>query len=705
MESYLCSDHYDLVTPDGVITTIRNSSGNTISATILIENISPAFVGFSIDIENVHFNFKSVLAQLGLDSICENTQLDSKMRTAEIQVTIKAINTLGRSLLSFLSTGTSIGKLFAADTRRKVRDPDYLSRMFGRSDRWGRPLLSLGGMHGSRDLCLEKIDGRTVAYLTLRKGRIVYEDSIHGFISTILKSLQRGLSLRKLLSLHQKLDQSLLRSAADNEMLLVQALPLHIRTVFAHVVPQLLTPGYTHTAASVLQPDTEASGDIYELYGSAEREISDIPLEFYTLEPHREHVFFSDRDQLQCCLEDPNILFQTFQTKPDTEQKKAAVFVVKGEQMMNLSPSSWIVREPVRYDFPGISQSSRQALMVERYIEHQPSYHFLRAIEDGLITSQGVLLTEYFPSPLMKRMLLSPQSQLALKGIYFQHPSFSHNGFFSQEDRALLLDLAKFAIPVYWVDPLSKKILSYVQKFNKDYGMFVPLDKVSSYLRATVFGIYGSNLMTGDFEDELSKLLQGVLSMRFDMNHPLLNSTTPLALVTGGGPGVMEVGNKVAKELDIVSCANIVDFSGGDGDIVINEQRQNPYIDAKMTYRLEKLIERQAEFNLHFPIFLPGGIGTDFEFTLEIVRRKVGASPAYPILLLGNEEYWHDIITTPFYRDMAHGTIAGSEWISNCSYNIQTAEQGIEIYRQFFEGTLPIGKDSPSNERGFVVVQ
>ena len=43
----------------------------------------------------------------------------------------------------------------------------------------------------------------------------------------------------------------------------------------------------------------------------------------------------------------------------------------------------------------------------------------------------------------------------------------------------------------------------------------------------------------------------------------------------------------------------------------------NPYIDAKVTYRLDRLVERQAEFHLDFPIFLMGGIGADFEYSLE----------------------------------------------------------------------------------------
>ncbi len=51
-------------------------------------------------------------------------------------------------MLMYLDRGTYIGKLFAADERRRVRNPDYLSRMFGRSDREGRALLSLGGMQG-----------------------------------------------------------------------------------------------------------------------------------------------------------------------------------------------------------------------------------------------------------------------------------------------------------------------------------------------------------------------------------------------------------------------------------------------------------------------------------------------------------------------------------------------------------------------------
>jgi predicted Rossmann-fold nucleotide-binding protein len=165
----------------------------------------------------------------------------------------------------------------------------------------------------------------------------------------------------------------------------------------------------------------------------------------------------------------------------------------------------------------------------------------------------------------------------------------------------------------------------------------------------------------------------------------------------------MEVGNKLAKELGILSCANIVDFRPRSGGVV-NEQKQNPYIEAKMTFRLDKLVERQAEFHLDFPIFLMGGIGTDFEQTLEEVRRKTGAMAPTPMILFGDKEYWKEKITTRFQCNLKSGTINGSEWISNCFYSIQTAEQGLQVYKAYFNNTLQIGKTGPVYQEGFVDV-
>lgn len=694
--------HHDLVSPDGKARSIKKINERLYEAVVTIENISPSFLGFAIDQERVFFNLKSTLAQLGINGRGKEYDLSSSKRMAEVIVELEAVSDVGAFVLPYLEPETYLGKLFAADERRRVRDPIYLSRMFGRSDRDGKPLLSLGEHEGKSNWTLEKIDGRMIAFLPLKKGVQTYDKEIMGLIPPLVQALKHPeIKVRELIGLTQRWKEE--KRVTNGNFLLVNTLPLHIRTVFGRVVDDLLPNGVEHTTASILQPDTYASGDIYELFGDSSEELEKIPLEFYTLDPYREHVFFSDRDQLQASIENPEALFSAMDTAPTPAHHKCATFVVKGEQLLNLNPSHWIQTESSYQSLPGFFHPIEQAEKVEKYMHAQPSYPFLEAIEKGIITSQGILLSRFFPSPIMKRMLLSEQVYGCLKGIYFQYPSRSHGEYFSHEDRAMLLDLAKFGVSIFWLDKRSHQILRYVPKPEKDSGMFVPLPQVETFLKATMIGIYGSNLMEGNFEPLIQELLEGLTEMKQEASHRLLNADTPLALVTGGGPGMMSVGNRAAKELGILSCANILDFRTN-GEQVVNEQEQNPFIEAKMTYRLERLVERQAEFHLDLPIFLTGGMGTDFEYALEEIRRKTGVKSPTPVLLVGDPSYWREKISHRFECNRESGTIAGSEWVSNCFYCIQNAKQGLQIYQDFFSGKLPIGPSGPIFNDGFNIL-
>lgn len=696
--------HHDLVTMDGRIEKITFIDHNTAHAELLIEYIAPNFVGFDIPSHLVVFNLKSTLAQLGLHSEMLEHALDRHHQRAQVKIELKAIGPAAREMLSLLTPMAYIGKLFAKDDRRRVHHPYYLERMFGRTDSKGRPLLSFGGSEKGEHLVLEQVHGHMVAYIHLRKGRFEYQASLFGFLPTLAMALTKNFPARDYVRLHQIWREGAPRLATLDRILLVATEPLHIRTAFARVVDELLPVGFHHTSANILEPSTQASGDIYELYGDAPEELTAIPLEFFTLEPYREHVFFSDRDQLRHLLEDDATIFDIFKKAPGPDTQPCAVFVVKGSQLARLRAQDWISSDPTFEPFPRDVDPNHQIELVRKYIEEQPSTPFLTAIESGAITSEGVLFTRFFPTPLLKQLLISRSIQSLIKGIYFQIPSRSGGDYFSQEDRATLLDLVSFGIPTYWADTRVGRILQFVLRPGKSSGLFVPLANIDTFRKATFFGIYGSNLISGTFEKELKELLIGMLELRKTTDHPLLRSNSPIALLTGGGPGVMAMGNRVAQELGILSCAHVVDFRNRPSEHVW-EQRQNPYVDAKMTYRLSQLIERQAEFYLDFPIFLMGGIGTDFELCLEELRHKVANAPLKPILLFGEPSYWRDKLSSRFHCNLRSGTIQGSEWVSNCFFCVQNAAQGLKVYSDFLHGRLPLGPTfPPALDDGFVIV-
>jgi predicted Rossmann-fold nucleotide-binding protein len=682
---------FDLTTPDGFIETRNNNK-----AVVLFEHVSAQFLGFKIDPKLLQFNLKSILAQLGLDAALDHVEIDFGLKKIRAHVEFIPRCPLGVELLAILEKGAYVGKLFAKDPDRLVLKPDYLVRMFERSDRHGHPLLSF-----KERFDLQVINGQLIGFIPLLEGKVLYKESIHGLLPTIALALERKISLRHLLQLHQKRDSSLPRIVQENEILLVKTEPLYIRTVFARVKNELLPPGYIHTEASILEPTTRNSGDIYEFFGKSNQPLEQIPLEFYVLEPYKEYVFFSDRDKLQALLANDRNVFEAFKNAPGLKSNKAATFVVSSKQMQNLTAKDWIVKDYFIESIPTVEMSPSDSIMIQNYILNQPETYFLNRIDWEEFTSEGVLFCRHFPTYFLKRLFLSDRTKKQIKRLYFQFASRSSDQFFTHEDRTFMIDLYRLGIEIHWVDLVTKKCLQFIERLGRYTGMFVPKERVQEFLKATFFGVYGSNLKGSDFEQELTLLLKGILEMRASCSHPLLNPTTQIALVTGGGPGVMEVGNRAAKSLGILSCANIVDFSLKTGGYV-NEQAINTFIDAKMTYRIDKLVERQAEFYLDFPIFLEGGIGTDFEYSLEEVRRKVNSVPPYPVILFGSPHYWEMKITNRFTINLQSGTIKGSEWISNCFYVVENHKEAIEVYRRFFSDTLPIGPNFPPYEKGFV---
>jgi len=120
------------------------------------------------------------------------------------------------------------------------------------------------------------------------------------------------------------------------------------------------------------------------------------------------------------------------------------------------------------------------------------------------------------------------------------------------------------------------------------------------------------------------------------------------AVITGGGPGVMEAANKGAGEAGGVSV--------GLGIELPFEQGINEYVDLGVNFRY--FFARKTMFVKYAEgfIVLPGGFGTFdelFEAMTLVQTRKV---TSFPIVLLGSA-YWQGLIDWLRASPLEHGTI------------------------------------------------
>src|SRR4051812_4334200 len=105
MISSLYTHIHDLISPDGYIKKIKRLDEKNAIAEVRIENISSMFVGYELPLTSVSFNFKSILAQLGLNGVEKEILLDKKNGIAEILIELRAIGPLAIEMLKFLEEG------------------------------------------------------------------------------------------------------------------------------------------------------------------------------------------------------------------------------------------------------------------------------------------------------------------------------------------------------------------------------------------------------------------------------------------------------------------------------------------------------------------------------------------------------------------------------------------------------------------------
>ncbi len=151
-------------------------------------------------------------------------------------------------------------------------------------------------------------------------------------------------------------------------------------------------------------------------------------------------------------------------------------------------------------------------------------------------------------------------------------------------------------------------------------------------------------------------------------------------VITGGGPGIMEAGNKGARRGKGASVGLNIDLPF--------EQTANPYIDSDKLINFDYFFVRKVMFVKYAQgfIVLPGGFGTLdelFEAMTLIQTKKIGR---FPIILVGSS-YWNGLV------DWIKSTMLEQE--QNISPNdlnlikvVDTAEDAVKAIEDFYNKYL-----------------
>ncbi|WP_413450824.1 TIGR00730 family Rossman fold protein [Georgenia phoenicis] len=142
------------------------------------------------------------------------------------------------------------------------------------------------------------------------------------------------------------------------------------------------------------------------------------------------------------------------------------------------------------------------------------------------------------------------------------------------------------------------------------------------------------------------------------------------AVITGGGPGVMEAANKGACEAGGVSV--------GLGIELPFEQGMNEWVDLGVNFRY--FFARKTMFvkyALGF-IVLPGGFGTMDELWEALTLVQTGKVSSFPIVLVGRE-YWGGLLAWARDTMVPAGTIAEADL--DLIQLVDTAEEAVERVR------------------------
>ncbi len=125
-------------------------------------------------------------------------------------------------------------------------------------------------------------------------------------------------------------------------------------------------------------------------------------------------------------------------------------------------------------------------------------------------------------------------------------------------------------------------------------------------------------------------------------------------IITGGGPGIMEAGNKGAKDAGGSSMGINIELP--------HEQYANPYIDEDKLLNFRYFFVRKLMFFKYAQgyILMPGGFGTIDEGFEVLTLIQTGKTNRFPIVLMG-KEFWSGLLDWVNEFQLKRGYISPSD--------------------------------------------
>jgi len=274
----------------------------------------------------------------------------------------------------------------------------------------------------------------------------------------------------------------------------------------------------------------------------------------------------------------------------------------------------------------------------------------------------AVLVMKYFPNLLEHRDIINLVCEGKIDALYFFEPSCEHGPFLSQSDHNRLQEYHAFGLKVYWVSDLNDRLMVHTMRDGKGY--FVVPDRLADFHKAMLFAFYGSNQqLSADGVTRLGGLLDALREFW----------GKSIGIVTGGGSGVMEQANSLARELGILSGANFLD---------ITDQSLTTDVDFCQVFQATCRHSRQKWFEIaSFPIFNVGGLGSLEELGITLCNMKLSILDPVPVILFNTEgggRFWEGIEAQ--IREMIRRSRAPA-WVAEYLVITDDPAVVIDVYR------------------------